>query len=207
MEYGEVLAVGAEAEVYETEFIGRRAVCKVRPPKAYRHPDLDSRLRASRTRNEVRVTKDARGSGVRTPVIYDVDLGGCRITMEYVRGRKVRDVLDDAPGMAHRVCRMIGRTVAGLHGAGICHGDLTTSNMILTPDDEMCLIDFSLGATRVDIEEMGVDMHLLERAFASSHSEIADAYGSVVDSYMGSMEDAHAVMDRVDDIKSRGRYT
>ena len=83
---------GAEATVTRTEFLGRDAVLKTRSVKGYRHPDLDSRLRASRTRTEVRVIREARDAGVRTPVIYDVDPSEGTVTMEYVRGTSVKTI-------------------------------------------------------------------------------------------------------------------
>jgi TP53 regulating kinase and related kinases len=199
--------MGAEAEILSADYLGLEAVMKVRPPKTYRHPVLDERLRSSRTKNEVRVMRDARNAGVRTPVIYDVDLKDCAITMEFIRGEKVKDVLDTRPQDADRVCAKIGTAVAKLHDAGICHGDLTTSNMILTPDGELCIFDFSLGGTVAELEDKGVDMHLLERGFMSAHSGLEHAYAGLVDSYMSASSDGTAVMERVEDIKSRARYT
>ena len=72
---------GAEATVTRTEFLGRDAVVKTRSVKGYRHPDLDSHLRSSRTRTEVRVMREAREAGVRTPVVYDVDPSEGTITI------------------------------------------------------------------------------------------------------------------------------
>ena len=198
---------GAEATVTRTEFLGRDAVVKTRSVKGYRHPDLDSHLRASRTRTEVRVIREARDAGVRTPVIYDVDPSEGTITMEYVRGTSVKTILDEHPERAEEICAGLGEMIAKLHRNNISHGDLTTSNIILGDDGEMYLIDFSLGNTRVDLEDMGVDIHLMERAFTSAHSGIDDAFGHVIDSYRKNMPDAEKVLARVEDIKSRARYT
>jgi len=206
MDYLEI-SRGAEAVIYSSEYHGRDAILKVRPPKKYRHPDLDLQLRTSRTKNEVRVIRSARTAGVRSPVVYDVDLDNSCIVMEHFKGRKVKDVLDECPLEANMICAKIGETVAKLHSHRICHGDLTTSNMILDENGTLCLIDFSLGDTTVDIEEMGVDLHLLERAFTSAHSDIEDAYGTIIESYRKNMKDAQTVLERVENIKSRGRYT
>lgn len=198
---------GAEAVIYSSEYHGRDAILKVRPPKGYRHPDLDLRLRTSRTRNEVRIMRSARAAGVRSPVVYDVDLDNSCIVMEYLKGRKVKNILDKCPSEADTICAKIGETVAKLHNHRICHGDLTTSNMIIDENGTLCMIDFSLGDTRADIEEMGVDLHLLERAFTSAHSTIEDAYGTIIESYRENMNEARTVLERVENIKSRGRYT
>ncbi|MFA5452548.1 MAG: KEOPS complex kinase/ATPase Bud32 [Candidatus Methanomethylophilaceae archaeon] len=206
MDYQEI-SRGAEAIIYLSEYHGRDAILKVRPPKKYRHPDLDLQLRNSRTKNEIRVIRSARAAGVRSPVIYDVDLSNSCIIMEHLKGLKVKDILDEHPSEAKEICAKIGEIVAKLHNNKICHGDLTTSNMILDDDGILCMIDFSLGDTTVDIEEMGVDLHLLERAFTSAHSDIDGAYETIIDSYRKNMRNAQAVLERVENIRSRGRYT
>jgi len=207
MQNGQRIGMGAEAIIEETEYLGRRAVVKRRPKKDYRHPELDLKLRSGRTRNEVRVIREARGAGVRTPVIYDVDVLEGSITMEYISGERVREIIDSEPERIPEVCSMIGESMAKMHNAGVCHGDLTTSNMIITDSGELCIIDFSMGATRCDIEGKGVDVHLLERAFTSSHSESAHAFGLVMESYVRHAEGAEEILKRVEDIKGRARYT
>ena len=198
---------GAEAVVARTDFLGREAVLKTRVSKGYRHPDLDSHLRTTRTRTEVRVMREARSAGVRSPVVYDTDLKEGSITMEYVHGESVKSILTEHPERADGICARIGEMIAKLHRKNISHGDLTTSNMILGDDGEMYLIDFSLGDTRVDLEAMGVDLHLMERAFTSAHSDIEGAFDIIIDSYKTHMPQADKVLARVEDIKSRARYT
>ena len=198
---------GAEATITRTEFLGRDAVIKTRTKKGYRHPELDGHLRTVRTRTEVRVIREARTAGVRSPVVYDADLREGSITMEYIRGQSVKTIIDEHPERADELCQRIGEMIAKLHRNNIAHGDLTTSNMIIDDNDEMYLIDFSLGDTRVDIEAMGVDLHLMERAFTSAHSDIPRAYDRIIESYRKHMPDADKVLARVEDIKSRARYT
>lgn len=200
-------AQGAEAVITETSYLGWDAVVKSRPPKVYRLPDLDAHIRSSRTRNEARIMHEARAADVRTPCIYDIDLKECSITMERIKGTMVKDHLDEHPEDAERVCRMIGECVARLHRARICHGDLTTSNMILTDDGEICLIDMSMGCTRAEIEDIGVDLRLLERAFTSAHIDLLQAYDAMMDSYYSMVPDAKAIRKKVEEIKNRGRYT
>ncbi len=203
----DAVGVGAEAVVTRTEFLGRDAVVKTRVRKGYRHPDLDGHLRMMRTRTEVRVMREARLAGVRSPVIYDTDLKEGSITMEYIRGESVKSILDNEPDRAEDICWKIGEMIAKLHCRGISHGDLTTSNMIMNDEGEICLIDFSLGDTRVDLEAMGVDLHLMERAFTSAHSGIDHAYNMIIDAYKKNIPQADKVLARVEDIKSRARYT
>jgi len=203
----QMIGQGAEAKVFRTVYMEREAILKVRPTKGYRHPELDRKLRSSRTKNEARLMREARAAGVRTPVIYDVDLKECSITMEFISGKRVKEILDEQPERSDEICTMIGEALAKLHRAKICHGDLTTSNMILTPEGELCLIDISLGDTTIDIEEMGVDIHLMKRAFTSAHSGIDDKFDVLINSYKKNTPEGESVMRRVDDIKARGRYT
>ena len=197
---------GAEATISPGEFLGRRALVKTRPVKAYRHPDLDSHIRSVRTRNEARIIHEARLAGVRTPCIYDIDMKECSITMELLEGEPVKKVLEEHPESAVEICRKIGRTVARMHSAGICHGDLTTSNMILS-GGEVCLIDFSMGCTRADTEDIGVDLRLLERAFASAHIELKEAFDAMMEEYYANVPDPKQIRKKVEDIRNRGRYT
>lgn len=198
---------GAEAVITQTVYHGRDAVVKTRTRKGYRHPDLDRHLRATRTKNEVRVICDARAAGVRTPIVYDVDLEEGAITMEYLKGRSVKEILDSEPQRAESICSMIGEMVAKLHNGGVSHGDLTTSNMILSDDNILSVIDFSLGATKIELEDMGVDIRLLERAFTSAHSGLDGAFPKVIESYKSNMPKADKVLAKVEEIKGRARYT
>lgn len=201
------MAMGAEAVIEPTEFLGRAAVIKTRPPKGYRLPELDIHIRSTRTRSEARIMHEARSAGVRTPCIYDLDLKQCSITMERVDGSPVKKYLDSHPDEADDVCAEIGSTIARLHNAGICHGDLTTSNMVREPSGRICLIDMSMGKTRAELEDIGVDLRLLERAFSSAHVDLPEAFEKLMSSYYGNVPNPKAVMKKLEDIRNRGRYT
>mgnify|MGYP000858030240 FL=1 len=201
------IAVGAEAVVTVSEFLGRKAVRKTRVPKKYRHPILDERIRSTRTRNEVRIIRQSRSDIVRTPVIYDVDMSEYSITMEFIEGSTVKEALDKDPSVAEYVCPLIGKALADLHNRGISHGDMTTSNMILGNDGILCITDMSLGNLNADIEEMGVDVRLLQRAFASAHPTIEKGFDTVMESYVKHKTDADAVIKKTEEIGNRARYT
>ena len=54
--------------------------------------------------------------------------------------------------------------------AGIMHGDLTTSNMILREADGRCvLIDFGLAQVTSEIEQRGVDIHVMFQTLKSTN--------------------------------------
>ena len=197
---------GAEATVIEDTFLGRKALVKIRPPKSYRLTELDNHIRTVRTKNEAKIMHDAREAGVRTPCIYDIDLNKFSITMEFIDGIAIKDVLDDHPERADEICEKIGIAVSKLHSAGICHGDLTTSNMILE-NDEVCLIDFSMGCTKAELEDIGVDLRLLERAFSSAHVGLESSFEKLMEIYYANVSNSKQVRKKLVDIKNRARYT
>jgi Kae1-associated kinase Bud32 len=203
----DIIRRGAEAEIRRGCWLGRDVIIKSRVPKEYRHVELDRSLRASRTRNEARLMHDARELGVPTPVLYDIDPVTAEITMEEIKGPRVKDELDSAaPERAKELCMEIGRLIALLHRGGIVHGDLTTSNMILA-DGRMWFIDFSLGARGAMVEEMGVDLHLLKEAFQSAHSTLLEQFPVILESYEQNFGRAPEVIRKMKEIEGRGRYT
>ncbi len=203
----DLIAVGAEAVVTFSEFLGRKAIKKTRVPKMYRHPELDGRIRSTRTKNEVRIMRSARSDVVKTPVIYDVNMSDCSITMEFINGTRVKELLDRNPSSSEPVCSKIGEALADMHNRGIVHGDFTTSNMILMDDGKLCIIDFSLGGINAEAEEMGVDLRLLHRAFSSAHFTVTRGFEMVMNAYVRNKTDSEIVIRKTEEIQNRARYT
>lgn len=199
--------VGAEARLDSSEWMGREVVLKQRVVKGYRHPSLDRSLQTFRLKNEVRLMLEARRAGIAVPIIYSVDFAESRIVMEEVKGARVKDALDSLPDdKAREICVKIGEIAARLHSSDIVHGDLTTSNMLLE-GDRIVLIDFSLGSKSSELEDKGVDMHLLEEAFHSAHHARSGLYETVKDSYVKTHAQGDQVLRKVKEIEKRGRYT
>jgi Kae1-associated kinase Bud32 len=199
--------VGAEAKLDSDIWMGREVVSKQRVVKGYRHRTLDKSLQTFRIKNEVRLMLEARKAGIAVPIIYSIDLGENRIVMEEIKGVRVKDALEDLPmDKAEEVCRKIGEIAARMHMSDIVHGDLTTSNMLLE-GDRIVVIDFSLGSRTSELEDKGVDMHLLEEAFHSAHYKRSGLYDSVKDSYVRAYPGGAAVLNKVKEIEKRGRYT
>jgi len=186
-------ARGAEAVV---EFDNGTAV-KRRLSKWYRVPALDSRLIAERTRAEARLIAAARRAGVPTPVIRDIT--GDSIIMERVNG----ELLTNALSAAH--LKEAGRMVGKLHCAGIMHGDLTTSNMILQ-DGRCVLIDFGLAQVSSEIEQRGVDIHVLFQTLVSTTPDSEALKAAFVQGYRETFAGADDVIAREHEIELRGRY-
>lgn len=199
--------VGAEARLDSFRWMGRDVVSKQRVAKGYRHPTLDRTIQTSRLKNEVRLMLEARRAGIAVPVIYSVDLASNGMVMQEIRGPRVKDALNEMPEpKARELCEKMGELAARLHMNDIVHGDLTTSNMLLE-GDRIVLIDFSLGSKTSELEDKGVDMHLLEEAFHSAHHARSDMYTTVKDAYVSVYPDGDKVLDKVREIERRGRYT
>ena len=197
---------GAEAELRRTEFLGRPAVDKTRVPKSYRLTELDDGLRRSRIRTEARLMAEARAAGVPVPIIYDIDLGETKIVMEYIAGPTLKEVLDRRGPAGLEVAHEMGRVIGRLHRAGIVHGDLTTSNMILRAG-RLVLIDFSLGEKTSSVESKGVDLRLLKEALVGAHARGPEYFEAVARAYRRRYANAADVLAKAKEIEERGRYT
>lgn len=70
--------------------------------------------------------------------------------------------------------------VVQVHDSGIIHGDLTTSNMVITEGGDIVLLDFGLSYFKDSAEDRAVDLYVLERAFKSTHPSLEDRFGAVL---------------------------
>lgn len=230
------------------------AALKVRPSKPYRHPILDRRLTRQRILQEARCLAKLVREGVPVPALLALDwegqgagnahggesgIGGAWLLMEWVDGLVVRVVLERwerlvrAEGRIQSVeeervrdlMRRIGSSVGALHRAGVVHGDLTTSNLMLRPvgvaspptgedegedgsvdmDGEVVLIDFGLAAQSAQDEDRAVDLYVLERAFGSSHPHTEQFFEEVLKGYRESFKGAATALKRLEDVRMRGR--
>ena len=202
-----VLYQGAEAKIIVSEYLGFSAVQKKRLRKSYRIKQIDDKLISYRTKEEAKLMTEARQCGVSVPIIYDVDLENGVITMEYLKGPRVKDILNDLSDEERkRICEKIGRSIARFHNNDIIHGDITTSNMILV-DDRIHFIDFGLGEKNSEIEAEGVDLHVLMEAIESTHSKYSNCFEYVLGGYKKELEkDADLVIKKIEEIVKRGRY-
>ncbi len=200
-----VIKRGAEATIFLGEYLGRRVVLKKRERKQYRDGRLDSRLIKLRTRNEARNIVAARAAGLRVPWIYDVDLREGTIVMQFLDGQRLNQLLYTVEkDLRISIERKLGAEVAKMHAAGISHGDLTTSNIIML-GGELYFIDFSMAARPADTEQLGVDLRLLKEVYRSTHSEFEKEYSVIMEGYMEAGGN-RAVVDKVAEIEKRARY-
>jgi len=150
---------------------------------------------------------EARKYGVSVPVIYDVNLENGIITMEYLKGKRIKDILNDLSEEERaRICKKIGESIAKFHNNDIIHGDITTSNMILL-DDKVHFIDFGLGEKNTEVEAKGVDLHVLMEAIESTHSKYSNCFDYVLEGYKKELKgNANLVIRKIEEIVKRGRY-
>jgi TP53 regulating kinase-like protein len=201
---------GAEASLYLSEWHGRTAVTKTRIPKRYRPEALDKQIRGYRTVHEPQLMHQAKAAGVPTPLIYVVNVPEATIVMEYIEGVQVKQHLNRATKAERKkTCQKIGELIGKLHKEGLIHGDLTTSNMILTPQRQIYLVDFGLGEKNVELEAKGVDLHLLKRALQSTHFGFWEVcFEDVLSGYRSVLGDelTEKVYEKIIEIERRGRY-
>jgi TP53 regulating kinase-like protein len=201
---------GAEANLFLEDWHGRKVIMKRRLPKQYRLPEIDEKIRTYRTIHESQLLHYAKESGVPTPTIFIVDVTDSNIIMEFVEGKQMKQILNNLSSEERRsLSRHIGELIGRLHNSDIVHGDLTTSNMILTTNGKVVFIDFGLGEKTIELEPKGVDLHLMKRAFQSVHFCYAEeCFEAVLEGYtkVVGFETAKKVLGKIREIEKRGRY-
>jgi len=202
-----ILYQGAEAKICKSKYMKFEVIKKRRINKSYRIKEIDNRLIFYRTKEESKLMTEARKYGVSVPIIFDIDTVKGIITMEYLKGKRIKDILNDLTEKERvRICRMIGESIAKLHNNDIIHGDITTSNMIYQ-DDRIHFIDFGLGEKNSEIEAKGVDLHVLMEAIESTHSRYSNCFNYVLEGYKSNLkDDADLVIKKIAEIVKRGRY-
>ena len=199
-----ILARGAEAVLYLDTLNGEQVLVKERAVKGYRVKELDEKLRKERTIAEANLLDRARRAGVKVPRVLEKEK--FKIYLEYLDGRKLKDVLNMMKGFQlSYTCKKIGETIQKLHAASIVHGDLTTSNMIVE-GNEIYFIDFSLGRVSKKIEDQAVDLFLLYEALKSTHFQVLEeAWANILEGYKN-YEYSIEVLKRFYEIGKRRRY-
>jgi TP53 regulating kinase-like protein len=201
---------GAEADLFLSQLPPWKAVVKRRVRKAYRHEQLDASIRKERTIKEASAIRDAKIAGARLPSILGLDLERSTIIMTFIEGSLARDAIDSMTN-ARRLSLLeeMGRQVGLLHSAGIMHGDLTTSNIIVPSDEKPFTVDFGMSRKSTDREDHGTDLHLLQRSLIATHAldatsslrRVAKGYREVVGEEM-----ARSSLRKAAEIARRGRY-
>lgn len=194
------IAQGAEARIFFTD--GR--IIKNRFRKTYRIKEIDERLRKSRTKREAKILQKLEAIDFPSPKLLKNDEKE-NLEIENIKGRLVKDILEKSDYV--KLSKDIGKKVAILHNNAIIHGDLTTSNMILNKNNEVCFIDFGLSFFSHKTEDKAVDLHLLKEALESKHHRIWEkCNNAALKSYEKDAKDGKAIIKRLEAVEKRGRH-
>lgn len=207
---GRMLYRGAEAVIYLVDYIGENSILKRRVGKKYRDPHIDSVLVRSRTYKEAAALKIAEDLSIPAPKLYYASIRDGVLIMSYIEGVLLRDALikrEISDDLKRELFIRIGGYLAKLHNNKVTHGDLTTSNIILTSGNEVYLIDFGLTNLNSSYEEMSVDVEMFERVLISTHSDEADElFKLFMEGYVSNVINPDEVLRRYNFIKRSGRY-
>ena len=200
-----LLKKGAEADVYLSSWNGKKAILKIRKEKTYRNLVLDKKIRKHRTIKESEIISQVKSFGISTPLIYFLDINKCSILMQYIDGKLVRDMNEK---IIEKTCFEIGKIVGILHKNGIMHGDLTTSNFILSKK-KLILIDFGLANRTEKPDDHAIDLRLFKEILNSAHANILNkSWNNFLKGYSKSVGEKYCkkIIKLVGVIESRGRY-
>jgi|ECHhosMinimDraft_1075155.scaffolds.fasta_scaffold00045_20 TP53 regulating kinase-like protein len=203
-----LIHIGAEAKIYFGKFIGVEAIYKIRERKSYRAIKIDENIRKNRTLNESKNMMRALKVGINVPAIYFVDPIEGIIIMEFINGKPIKDLIDKREEELATIGKKLGEILGKFHKNNIIHGDFTTSNIIVN-EKGYFVIDFGLSKISNSMEDIGTDVHLFFRCIESTHSsfsnEIKNGFNEGYSMILGK-EFLYKVSDKVQEIRSRGRY-
>ena len=138
-----IIHKGAEANLIYGHWFGKEVIFKHRVPKGYRIDQIDKKLRVNRTLNEGKALIRVKNYGVNVPQVYEIEANNSMIVMKFIKGEKLRDALKSITNEQKvKFLNEIGKFIAILHKNGHIHGDITTSNVIITETKEIFIIDF-----------------------------------------------------------------
>lgn len=200
-----LLKKGAEGDIFLTLWNKKKAILKARKKKNYRNPSLDQRIRKQRTIRECEIISSVKSFGIHTPLIYYMDTKNCTIFMQHIPGTLVSDLPEIK---LIKCCTEIGRIVGVMHKNGIMHGDLTTSNFIVSRK-KMFVLDFGLANKTTKPEDHAVDLRLFKEILTSAHVKIMNkSWSNFLKGYKTVVGPArfNKIINLVTVIESRGRY-
>ena len=203
-----IIKIGAEATISRTKWFEISAISKTRYRKKYRLVEIDNLIRSKRTIREANIMNKTRLLKIDVPIIYFVDPNNAEIIMENIDGPRVKEYLDNKNIDCADIGWKIGNMVGKLHKNNIVHGDLTTSNMIIRKNGNICLIDFGLANQSNKLEDKGVDIRLLKGILNSAHNNVFKiVFNNFLIGYESIMKNSFGqIINIVKQIEMRGRY-
>lgn len=195
-----IISQGAEA----TLILQDNLIIKKRTPKSYRLPILDKKIRRFRTKREIKVLGKLEALGICVPRVF-TQPSDTEFVMEFIDGKRLRDVLLEDPSQ-QQFFSIVGKWLAIMHEEGIIHGDLTTSNVLISSNGLPVLIDCGLSFFSSKIEDKAVDIHLLFQAIQSTHYNYEQEFqASFLEAYCAHSPHAQEVLGRLTVVGQRGK--
>ncbi|PIN94010.1 Kae1-associated kinase Bud32 [Candidatus Pacearchaeota archaeon CG10_big_fil_rev_8_21_14_0_10_31_24] len=197
-----LISQGAEAKIYLNE--KKKTILKDRISKSYRLPILDLKLRKQRTKKESKILQKI-SSSIPVPKITKTEEN--KIEMEFISGERLSRIFNNLKKEdIRKISFQIGQNLAKIHNEEIIHGDLTTSNMILSKDKNLHFIDFGLSFTSNKIEDKATDIHLVKEALEAKHPLIWEfAFSKLLKGYKIA-KNRKEILNRLKKVELRGRY-
>ncbi|CAG2100896.1 unnamed protein product [Medioppia subpectinata] len=202
---------GAECRLWSGVYNGLHVVKKERFVKNYRITELNTKITKERIRAEVRaimkVKEKSPELGPIMPSILFVDQNNIIMTLiedsvnvsQYLSDGQSDEVIDS-------LLVSLGQVIARIHNCGVIHGDLTTSNFMIKPKQNLLIpIDFGLASFSTSAEDRAVDLYVLEKVILSSHPDIH--FDKLLQSYDENIVKTpkNDVLKRLEAVRLRGR--
>lgn len=115
--------------------------------------------------SEARAAAALNHPNVCTVHAVDTSLGAAMIVMEYVDGQPLSDRLKAGPLTTEEsggLGRQVARGMAAAHAAGVVHGDLKPSNLMVTPAGKIKIMDFGLARRVLPAPQRGSASSLIQ---------------------------------------------
>jgi len=202
---------GAEAIVRIGKKIGENVV-KKRVKKGYRIKELDESIRKYRTKREVKILEKLNAITINTisPKITKTKITNAKFTPKLISQSDYELIMEHLPGKHldkiitkenyKKIAADLGSKIKYLHDNSIMHGDLTTANILVDDNLDICIIDFGLSFFSNKVEHKAVDIHVLKEVIESSFDFGHDFMKILLKSY-----DESSVEKRLKEVEKRGR--
>lgn len=232
----QLIYTGSESQIYLDE----DKILKYRQAKPYRLSVLDKRIRLKRTQKELKIIKKLKDKKINVPDIISDNQTILKKLSDFLSKAEEKIIKDDGDFLKevqqstvvmahingktlysqlisgicdHKTPIDLGNLISQIHTAGIIHGDLTPSNILLF-EENLFVIDFGLSFFSVRMEDRAVDVWMLEKIFKSLFSECKlegistfSVFDLFIKGYLQNMDDQSrdAFISKLTEVRERGR--
>lgn len=201
-----LITQGAEANIYLKDDL----IIKHRIKKTYRIKQIDEKLRTRRTRAETKILTKVSQLGLAPKPLEQKTSKkkSDKIILPYISGKKLSQHLNIFPLKKQKqIIKKISLGIGQIHNQDIIHGDLTTSNMILTKENKIIFIDFGLGFHSSRYEDKAVDLHLFKQALEAKHfTSWQSLFKEFLKFYQKTAKNSEKILSQFKKVEKRGRY-